>query len=291
MTDIIRIMDYEVSPRIFDSEIIHERFRTTSPESVDLYAVNLTRPDGFAKTLIVGSLVTSKELAEEISPTFVRTHRGYYLSNDQDIGTNDHISFNVGRAQLMYAKSYGLLADDEFSGGLGFAFPVQDILSRSDSKVTYGNFNIVKAIATLENTQSLPVIYEKYRDLIPKQLKEKDLVPDKNELEDFVQIARMAGTLTGDDQGEVNLVPQDSLPQLKINTGLILVPARSERAIKRLVDTKLKEMLPYREQLQIAFGIDVTEITADSLLSKYPNILWYKEKNIDDAIMNISIKR
>jgi len=89
------------------AEKIRRDFREKPSSEVELLANNLARPDGFAKSLIIGKLLTSRALADAIAPEFVRTNRGYYkayprvLHDSHD--KNEYISFKVGKTQLMYA--------------------------------------------------------------------------------------------------------------------------------------------------------------------------------------------
>lgn len=84
-------------------------------------ANNLARPDGFIKTIILGQIMTSSELAREISPEFVKTHRGYYHSfppsHYDRWGENDYISFTVGKTQRRYQESLNKKYMRDWRGG------------------------------------------------------------------------------------------------------------------------------------------------------------------------------
>jgi len=274
-------------------EKIQRLFQELPSEEIELLANNLARPDGFTKTLILGQIMTSTELRKRIDPEFVKTHRGYYNSlppsHHHKWGENDYISFNVGKAQRRYQENSGKKFMIDWTGGLGFAIPAEAILAQNNVTPNWGGFQTKKAIKTLKGSPLSEKQFEKFYDLTGEQCWDTDRMPPKKDFLALVHMARKAGTLDSDDQGEINMHPdREVLPHISLDSIIILIPASSKEAFKRYLSKKLKEIAPFAEKIKNLSGVDITLLNADKVLERYPNIYWYQQENIGLAIEYLS---
>ncbi|MFA4955317.1 MAG: hypothetical protein WC641_08500 [Patescibacteria group bacterium] len=277
------------------AEKIRREFQEKPSSEVELLANNLARPDGFAKSLIIGKLMTSRALADAIAPEFVRTNRGYYkayprvLHDSHD--KNEYISFKVGKTQLMYAGTSGITAqnDEAWKGGLGYAFPAKRLLEDERSRVSWGSLHSVDSLEAIQDTSSMEPIF---KPLLAKSIKDLDAEEHKPPKKDFltrVQLARKAGRLTTGDQAEVNLErTADALPEIDLRETVVLIPARSKAALLRLLRLKLKEMAKWQAKIKSAYQIDVANLTPEEVLARLPTIYWYPQDNIELAVEYLS---
>lgn len=274
-------------------EKIRQLFNESPSEKVELMASNLARPDGFAKTIILGQIMTSAELARAISPEFVKTHRGYYHSfppsHYHQWGENDYLSFNVGKTQRRYQESSSKKSMRNWNGGLGFAIPAGKILKQDGTIPTWGGFEMRKVIKALKDSPLSEKQFEKYYGLTEEQCWDIDRVPQKGDFLTLVHMARKAGTLNSGDQAEVNIHPErETMPRIRLDTAIILIPAKNKEAFKMYLSKKLKEITPFAEKIKNLTGIDTTSLDADKILDRYHNIYWYPQENIELAVEYLS---
>lgn len=274
-----------------DAALIEERFANLANEEVTLLATNLARPDGFIKTLIMGSLITSKELIANINSTFVRTHRGYYKTwpPTYDGGANSYLSFKIGCPDLDYTSpdSQSGSSKDKWKDGLGFAFIAEQIISLSNTVVNYGNFGLYSHKRNLlEEGKPLPPELAAMTD---EEFLASEQIPSKSDFIKFTHMARQYRTLHNNDQGELNIKAQEEVfPKVDLKQGIIFIPLREKSAIKQLILTTISESLPFADQILEAYGIDIKSLTPEAVLNQYPNIYWYPQQNIDLAIKYLS---
>lgn len=270
-----------------DTEKIRREFVELPSEKVELLANHLMRPDGFAKTLITGSIATSAELQKEIGQEFVKTHRGHYMSYPPSGGgENDYLSFNVGKAQRLYQESSSQKLLRGWQRGLGFTVPAEKLMYQENVLPSYGGFYIKNLAKNLRDAKASEPAFEKFYNLASDEMQELDFRPPKKDFLTLVNMARKAGTLTGGDQAEINMRKEKDgkLPRLSLKNIIILIPAQSDMAFKRYLDKKIKDIQPFSKKLFEAFGVDISKLTADIVLAKYKNIYFYPQKNIELAI-------
>ena len=133
-----------------DEEKIRRLFVETSSDKIELLANQVARPDGFAKTLILGSIATSEELQKSIGVEFVKTHRGYYWRSPptHSEGGNDYLSFNVGKPQRIYQESSHKRLRKNWQGGLGYSLLAKPLLERENVSPSWGSFNLYYTVLT-----------------------------------------------------------------------------------------------------------------------------------------------
>ncbi len=281
--------EYEnpVSPET-DNKLIDREFVEKPDHEVTILASNLQRADGFAKSLICGSITTSEELVDKIGKTFVRTHRGYYKSFPPSLGifTNKNLSFRVGLGQRMYSQEKHIGSDIEWKKGLGIVLPAEKLLESSNSKITWGHLHLDQIIAKNLYKVSKTTIEQKISQMSENDLEKYDNQPPKEDLIDLINLARRNQTMNESrDQAEANLEPvNEVLPRLDLKETIILIPAQSKAAFLRLMEIKLKECMLYSQQIQETFGVDITFLTPEKIISQYANIYWYPQDNIGQAI-------
>ncbi len=275
-----------------DCKKIQRLFVEMPSDKVELLANHLARPDGFSKALIVGSIATSAELQKKIDNEFVKTHRGHYMSMtpfDRG-GENDYISFNVGRPQRLYQEStFKKRIRSDWKGGLGFAMPARKLLAYENVKPSWGMFNIYESLKHLRQSGGFESNFEKYSEISEQKAQAFDMKPPKDDFLTLVHIARKAGGLKGSDQAEINMEKEnDQFPRLSLDEGIIFIPQKSKNSFKRYLEKKIKESIPYTKKLSEVFNIDVSELSAEKVLKRYPNIYWYPQENIDLAVEYLS---
>ncbi|MBI4276423.1 hypothetical protein HY629_01135 [Candidatus Uhrbacteria bacterium] len=267
-----------------DRAMIEKRFVEAPSAEVRLLANHLMRPDGFVKTLILGDIRTSAELKKTVGQDFVKTHRGWYMSYPPNhySGSNDYVSFNVGKAQGMYAVSgrSSTTVDDEWRGGLGFVMPAEALLGRPDVRLSWGMLGTNNALKKIRDTPLFEDQFRSVQTLPSEEERDRDWHPKKDDILLRVHISRKAGMLTGTDQAEANIhAAAGEFPKLSVQETVILIPDNRRAAFIRLVEKKLKEIQPCAEKLQRAYGIDVAALGADTVLARHPNIYWYPQDN------------
>lgn len=280
-----------------NTEQIRRLFVESLSEKVEFYATHLMRPDGFAKTLITGSIVSSSELQNKIGRKFTKTNRGYYMRYppSYEEGENDYISFNVGCPQRMYQEEDTIAqqTNRNWEEGFGFALPAKKLLDSTSVQPSWGNFHLKETIKKLKNNPLLSEPkFEKYYNLSKEKVQEFDLSPLKDDFLTFTHMARKAGYLTedNDDQAEINMQKEDNkFPRLSLQNVVILIPLSAQESFKHYLNKKIREIQPFREKIKETFGVDILNITADIVLGQYKNIYWYPQKNIRSAIEYLSI--
>lgn len=281
------IQTYENNSPERDAKKIEKDFIEKSDTEVGLLAINLARPDGFAKSLVCGVLATSEELQKKIGNNFVRTHRGYYMSTSpsHSSGANNYLSFQVGVAQRLYAETKTII-NGQWNKGLGLVLPAETFLERKNVVVRWGNLGLKTISERIKQNGVDTGIATKISSLDKDSLRHYENHPPLEDLYDLVQLVRKEKMLDENkEQAEVSLDPTDgNLPRVSLSETAILIPDSSKEAIKRLVEIKIKESLPFTEKIIDAFGIDLRHTTADEVLGQYQNIYWYPQENIGLAI-------
>ena len=280
-----------------DSRMIERRFRELRSEGVELLATNLARPDGFAKTLILGSILTSEELRLRFGADFVKTHRGFYREhpsarqNQGGFDYNTYISLAGGLPQRAYQESYpNRWTDPAWRKGLGFITQAEKLLAQENAKPSWGIPALNEAIDAISNTARFEQRFQRYTNRTPHEYQQLLEQPTKDDFLDQLHIARKAEFLTEHgDQAEVNIVPTEGiLPRLPLDQTVILVPEKSEEALRRYLQRKIGELKPFAEELKNSYGVDIAELTPEVILSRYPNIYWYPQDNIGLAVEYLS---
>lgn len=271
-----------------DSLLIEKEFAELPPEKVTLLAVNLAREDGFAKTLITGSLTTSAELQNRISHNFVRTHRGYYMSSARSHLSipNEYLSFRLGSAERLYSESRTNL-DHEWEDGLGFACVGQKLVDQSTSKVSWGDLSLRRIVKQMrQHNLELP---KQLAHMSEEELRIYDYKPPKEDIISLIHLARKYKTITQNHQAELNVFSEKGkLPRLPLSETIIFIPSRKKAECTELLRVKLAEIKPYAQKIKRTFGVDITSLTPEKILANYTNIYWYPQKNIDLAVKYLS---
>lgn len=277
---------------IDEDEKTNKEFLEKPDNEVVIMATNLARPDGFAKTLITGSLATSEELQKYVGVGFVRTHRGHYFRFPQprhpkEEGSNDYLSFQVGLPQRLYSQPSVSIQRD-WRGGLGVSMIAQSIVNNPHAVIRYGNLGLKNIVEKLHGGSELE---RKLISMRKDELREYDKTPPLEDLTELVQIARRYGFLDEErDQAEVNITKSENLyPRVSLSETIILIPANSKESMTRLVQIKLNECKKFAGNLKNMFGVDVTELTAVDIINRYPNIYWYPQSTIALATKYLSI--
>lgn len=283
-----KIPQQETIPEELDTEKIKRLFAELPLEKVELLANHLMRPDGFAKTLITGAICSSKELQEKIDHKFVKTHRGHYMSHTPDYysGENEYLSFNVGKTQPQYQKAGNWHKPKEKTeeNGLGFTTLANKLMQRENVSPVYGNFNLRQILEKEKDNPNFDLRLKKYANLSEEELWNADLRPKKEDFLSLVDIARKAGKLFADDQAEINMLKEEgNFPRLSLDETVILIPKKQKETIRRYLKKKINEIQKYASQIQNAFGIDVSKVTEETILSR-KNIYWYPQENIEIAV-------
>ncbi len=264
---------------------------------VELRANHLTRPDAFAKILILGRLTSSRALADDIDPRFTRTHRGYYMTID---GTeesqashdfNPHISFNIGKTQALYASSRGWRALPSH-GGLGVTLPAEPLIADPNVRVSWGSLKTSRALKRVRDTPRMEKAFEPLLGISRETLNRQEFEPPKEDFLTRVHLCRKAGLLTGSDQAEVNLYGAGGrAPEIPLEQAIILAPRGTEAAILRLLRIKLRAIEPWSDAIERRYGIDLTRVTPEGILGRLPNLYWYPQRTIGHAVEFLSLRR
>jgi hypothetical protein len=293
-----------------DPERIHRRFVELPSDQVELLASNLSRPDGFAKMLIVGQLMTSAELFRIIGSEAVRTNRGAYLSHrsgQEFHHGNDYLSFQVGIPDRFYASNpqvprSGPSSPDRIKG-LGTVMSAQDLVDDPRSFCLFGGFSTARNISLLKEAGIRDAAIETLADIPVERLARMDLQPPKERLPAMAHAARRADRMTGDDQGEVDLMRRPgarpgvsdakgdgsaALPRIPLDDMVILVPEQSRSALARLIGLKIRELRPQAAPLREKLGVELDGLTGEAVLARYRNIYWYPQAHIGLAVQYLS---
>lgn len=269
-----------------DPEKIQQLFVEAPSEHVELLANHLMRPDGFAKTLISGSIVSSAELQEKIGEEFVKTHRGFYMSHPPSRrgGGNDYLSFNVGKAQRLYQDGSRWKLKGGWENGLGFVTPAKELLNCSTVEPSWGCLDLRSIIEKTKDNPTLALALKKYSALSPNRLWDIEQKPSKEDLLFLVDTARKVGNLTGGDQAEVNMRKDgDEYPRLSLEEMVTLIPAAQRRVFERYLHKKLHDIEPYEKKINDTFGVSLSNVDEHTILG-HRNIYWYPQENIELAV-------
>jgi len=273
-------------PEELDTEKIKHLFVELPSDKVELLANHLMRPDGFAKTLITGSIRCSEELQDRIAFDFAKPHRSYYQGNFKRFyDTNDYVSFGVGKAQQLYHRGNSeKSAEKEKENGIGFTMPAKKLLSQNSVAPSW----LCIGLPSLVEKHSERVVsdprMEKYLSLSWNELSDIDMRPKKENFLELVDIARKADLLDGRDQAEINMYKQTGeYPHLALDETIILIPKIQRKTIEIYLKKKIKELQKNVEEIKQLFGVDVSTISVDSVLSR-KNIYWYPQENIEIAV-------
>lgn len=283
-----------------DETGIERAFVERPCKDVELLANHLTRPDAFAKMLMLGRLTASTELARAIDPGFTRTHRGYYLKSREEARGepqkhhhfNAHISFNIGKPQAYYASSYGIRALPNH-GGLGVTFSAKGLLADPNTQIAWGQLETWAATRIVGGTPLMEPAFLPFFEKTKVQLnsEKEELQPPKDNFLNRVHLSRKAGLLTGMDQAEVQLHGEaGAAPEIPLTEMVILVPERMEEALIRLLRLKLREIEPWKDAIEARYGIDLTSATPEGILAGFPNIYWYPQRTIEHAVEFLSVE-
>ncbi len=263
---------------------------------IELHANHLTRPDAFAKMLILGRLTASRELARSIDRRFTRSHRGYHMTIDgteedqQDHHFNDYISFNVGKTQALYASSKGR-PNLPGHGGLGVTLPAEPLIADPRTRIAWGQ---LETYAALKRIRSTPLMEDAFRPLLQKtrqELNDEEFEPPKADFLMRVHLSRKAGLLTGSDQAEINFDGSaDHAPEIPLEQVIVLAPRGTEAAILHLLRIKLHAIEPWNAAIERRYGIDLTRLTPERILERLPNLYWYPQRTIGSAVEFLSMR-
>jgi hypothetical protein len=276
----------ETIPEEINTEKIKRLFIESPSEKVELLANHLMRPDGFAKTLITGSIRSSEELQGDIDYDFAKPHRSYYQGDRKSfLGTNDYLSFSVGKTQQLYHRGNPEKTPEKAGeNGTGFTLPARKFLSQDSVIPSWLCIGLEKMIAQEKEHFSGDPRLLKYVNFSDSQLLKFDERPPKEDFLMLVDVARKAGRLDGRDQAEVNMYKQMSqYPRLSIDETIILIPEKQRKTIERYLQKKIREVQKYAEEIKRMFGVDVAKVQADDVLSR-KNIYWYPQENIEIAV-------
>ncbi len=285
----------EIKEEKTESQKITGQFESLQSKDVTLMANNLVRPDGFAKTLITGIILSGEELNIKVDSDFVKSHRKYYQSSQKFTGgENNNLSFTIGKAQRLYAGSSSIQEKHRpFMRGLGFTLPAEKLLSKTNVQPGWGILSTKEAIEKLRDTPKFePQFskYEEYEKLSYEDYQKINWYPPKKDFLTLTHLARKAGMLDGGDQAEVNMnMMGNEFPRLRLEEVVILIPEKSRESIKRYLGKKLKECEQFSKKIKEAFGVEISELTPEKVLEKYKNIYWYPQENIGAAIEYLSI--
>lgn len=248
-------------------------------KNVQIFAIQLARPDGFLKTLITGEIATSAELRKKFPTAHTKTHRGDYLGrpNDEGEATNNYLSFKVG------------LPDDIY-GDMGFLEPAEKFLSRPevDPEAEPGGVLLDSADYFKTTPQFEPGLNGAVSFLRENPLAK--YVP-KNILIDVIHASRKSGILTGKNSPEAHIFSENDdeslLPRLSISGMLVLIPEKNRDALVESLSLVLEDNQKISGQIREMFGVDITKLSAEQILQS-KQIYWYPQDTIIEAITYLS---
>ncbi|MFA5830997.1 MAG: hypothetical protein WC878_04180 [Candidatus Paceibacterota bacterium] len=275
-------------PEEIDTEKIKRLFVELPFEKIEFLANHLMRPDGFAKTLITGSICTSEELQNAIDWNFAKPHRSYYMAGPRTgsfSDTNDYLSFGVGKAQQMYQMGNpDKPMEKAKENGLGFTVPAKKLIENDIAIPSWLCIGLNKMVEREKEHFSGDPRFIKYINLSDDQLSKLDERPQKEDFLTLIDMARKAGELDGRDQAEINMrKTNDKYPRFSVDEMIVLIPEKQRQTFEYYLQKKIREVQKYAEEIKRMFGVDVAETTVDSVLSR-KNIYWYPQENIEIAV-------
>jgi hypothetical protein len=294
----------EQIPDELNIEKIEREFVELPPDKVELLAVNLARTEGFTRSLIIGKVLTSQELADKMGSQFVKSHRGYYMSHPPRQtyhGLNSNISFNLGREQNLYAKptmewneETDKFERDDFGGPYGSVYIGKDLLKNLNVTPSWGA-NLVgqrKSNEFKKLAEKYPQFkkFEKFNQMNSEERFDYDCKPPKEDFYDYVQFMRMLGKLHGSDQCEINYnkSESDEFPKVDLEDGIILIPNIEREEFLDQIQAELELILPVADKIKESFGVDISGLEAEAVIGRFESIYWYPQDDIAHAVQYLT---
>lgn len=260
--------------KLIESESLNREFREASHEKVKMWAIHATKLHNLPLILNEGLIRSGSELGEVVHMHNRDRRKISIIEPD--------ISMTVGLPSRIYTdeRAQSVYTEDNWRGGVAFLFNPEELSSVHSVKIKYGGFVTYQELHAYAQDHELPGSYRKYLQFDKDEFNKMEMVPeDMNQLIDFAQLARMAGKLntSRSDEGEIGISgPGETPPEVPISEGVLCLPKHRRPELLRYLGGAIK-----RHDLSIK--------DPESLIALAPNVYWYSQRNLEDAVKYLSL--